>query len=321
MALSRDFAAKPHSVRRKTGSVMCAGLGRQTSHGCARLDTGAGVRTVRRTAPAVDDEQAPGRSVIPLSLPRVIPTLGSAVVPGRAVERSRAERSPGPEVDAVPIAHRILTAQRRAHNTERGARRPVGSLARRLFARCLECVGKSSRGVGDRRIGRHDLCQAVARARYVELLDGSVESGPEFLGPAPASPGTEFVGRPRAVGPSDRSPCQARLEGARVRIAHRCCGLRQGSQTTTKTRIRRRHLVRAHRSCPRPLCTAHGIPSGLLMGDLWALLFGSLHEVFLSHAAAVGQRRRVRVHRANPLFAPKIVIANTHTRVHTTILV
>jgi hypothetical protein len=108
-----------------------------------------------------------------------------------------------------------------------------------------------------------------------------------------------------------RSPCQARLEGARVRIAHRCCGLRQGSQTTTKTRIRRRHLVRAHRSCPRPLCTAHGIPSGLLAGDLWrALLSGGRHEVVLSHAVAVGQRPHLWVHDANPLVALNAQHAN-----------
>ena len=181
--------------------------------------------------------------------------------------------------------------RRHAQNAEWTAAAPVRVSARGLFACCFKRFCESPRSVGQGRVGGHDLCQAVARFRHVEPLDSGVKSGPELFRTSPAGTGAKLVRRSR--GWTRRPVARPDLHQARGR-AHRASQPRprQRSKATTKTRIRRRQLVRPHRPGPRRLRIARGIPGRLLARDLRGpLLFGSLHHAFLPHAAAVGYRR------------------------------
>ena len=94
-------------------------------------------------------------------------------------------------LSAIALA-RLGSISRHADPSPRG-------IAVWLLSNRLECVGQGPGGLRDRRIGRHEIGQAVARAGPVEALDSDVEGRPQLLRATSPVPGrSSYGGRARS---------------------------------------------------------------------------------------------------------------------------
>jgi hypothetical protein len=103
-----------------------------------------------------------------------------------------------------------------------------------LLPRDLQCVGQLRGGLGYCGVGVDDVAQVVTGAGMVEPLHCRVEARPQLGWAATAGPGSQLVGRARAFGVGDGSPCQSCLERSGVSV-----GIAAAASASARSRSRK----------------------------------------------------------------------------------
>jgi hypothetical protein len=85
------------------------------------------------------------------------------------------------KADHLRLLRREALAPRQLDRAVAPIRPAAERCAVRSFVGGLERIGQRTGGLGNRRVGRHEIGQAVARAGVVETLDGGVKAHPQLL--------------------------------------------------------------------------------------------------------------------------------------------
>ena len=208
--------------------------------------------------------------------------------------------------------------RRHAQNAQWTPAASVPVPARGLLARCFKCLCESACGVGHRSVGGEDLRQVVARSRHVEPLDSGVKSGPGSSGPRrPVPARSSYGGLARldpAIGRHARPASSARACASRIAAAASDSARRRPRKRGSGGANSCARIAPAHDACAsRTASQAASLPATSAVPCCSEA--STMPSYRTRRPSGIGEARR------KPLGAPKIAVADTHRRFHTTVLV